>query len=351
MAGTLTLEDAYRQARRGDFAPVYYLTGDQEILKDDLVAHMVDHAVDPATRDFNVDVRAAGDLDGESLHTLIETPPMMADRRAVVIRGVEQWRKNARVWKVVDRYLESPSPTTVAIFVHGAGQDPASALERHAVHVKVDLPRRERVVAWVVRRAERAGVGLTPQAAEHLVEAVGGDLAQVAAEVEKLAAVAPESTTLDVGEVGALIGVRRGETVADWVDAALRRDVTRAIGMVETVLSASGVNGVRLVTALGTALVGTRLARAYADRGWPAQRVERELFQRIKQSRPAGLGSWRVEAKRWTAASRAWTAAELDHAIRTAYEADRALKSTTVTDEPGTLAGMLLRFGARKAVA
>src|SRR5256885_12964307 len=94
---SLTLEAAYRTLKRGEPAPVYYLTGDADVLKDELAAAIVRAAVDEASRDFNVDIRSAGDLDGESLHALVETPPMLAQRPAVGLKNLDHWRANARV--------------------------------------------------------------------------------------------------------------------------------------------------------------------------------------------------------------------------------------------------------------
>src|SRR6185295_16240773 len=75
------------------FASAYYLYGEDDFLKDEAVRHLLDAAVDPATRDFNLDVRKGADLDGESLASLLGMPPMMADRRVVVVRDVSGLRK------------------------------------------------------------------------------------------------------------------------------------------------------------------------------------------------------------------------------------------------------------------
>jgi len=335
MAASLNFDSAYRQIRRGELAPVYYLTGDEDVLKDELVSLMLEQAVDPASRDFNLDVRSAGDLDGESLHALIETPPMLAERRVVVIKALEQWRRNARVLKVL---------------VHGAGQKPHADLARNAVQIIVGGLDPKRLARWVKLRAERAGFAIEPEAVAHLMGALGSELSQLTMEIEKLAAAAGE-LPMGVEDVANLVGVRRGETARDWVGTVLERDIPRALGMLETVLSASGVNGVRLVAGLGTALVGVRLARALLDTGTSARRIEQAVLQHIKQARPAGLGSWQAEAARWAAAARNWAAEDIDRALRSAYDADRALKSTTISDEVGTLSDMLLVMSARRAAA
>ena len=90
-----------RAIKRGDLAPVYYLTGDEEILKDELIGAVINAAVEETARDFNLDVRTEGDLNGESLHALVETPPMLAARRVAVVKGTEQWRKNSKVWHLL----------------------------------------------------------------------------------------------------------------------------------------------------------------------------------------------------------------------------------------------------------
>src|SRR6185436_17122309 len=117
-----TFDSIYRLTKKGEFSPVYYLTGEADVLKDELTDIIVEGAVPPAGRDFNVDIRSAGDVDGEALHALIETPPMLSDRRAVVLKNLEQWRANSKVWQVLYSYLKSPSPSTVLVLTHGAGE-------------------------------------------------------------------------------------------------------------------------------------------------------------------------------------------------------------------------------------
>jgi len=285
--------------------------------------------VDDASRDFNVDVRSAGDLNGENLHALVETPPMLAERRLVVVRGLEQWRRNAKVWQVLRRYLEHPSPTTVLVLTHGAAQDPDAGLVSDTTHVVLDGLKPNQIRSWLGKRAKRANLELEDDAAEHLVTALGGDLAQLAVEIEKLVAAAPGDRPLTVGDVAALVGVRRGETVHDWVDAVLAHDTPRAIALVDVVLGQAGVTAVQMVTSIGTALIGVRLARALIDQGAASREVERRVYQAIRAARPPKVRKWDREAANWSAAARRWSAEDLDAATAVAYDADLQLKSTT----------------------
>lgn len=345
----VTFAQASRALQEGTVRPVYYLTGDEDVLKDEFVSALVEATVDPSTRDFNLDVRSAGDLDGEALNALIETPPMLAERRVVVVRGLEQWRKNAKVWEVLRRYLEHPASTTVCVLVHGAGERPDAGIAKAAYHVVLDTLAPSALPGWLARRAEHVGVKLEPEAAEHLIASVGSDLGLLSVELEKLAAASEGPVT--ASDVAALVGVRRGETVHDWIDAAIGRDIPRAIALLDGVLAQPGVSGVRLVMGLGTALVGMRHARAVLDGGAPPARARAAVFAAIRKARPPQLRDWKAEAAAWSAAAERWTASEMDGAIAAAYDADRALKSTTVSDEGGILRSMLLQFAPARAAA
>jgi DNA polymerase III delta subunit len=169
----------------------------------------------------------------------------------------------------------------------------------------------------------------------------------MAVELDKLAAAAGERITLD--DVARLVGVRRGETVHDWVDAALARDRKRAVELLDIVLERTG--GVQLLMVLGTALVGTRLARALADSGTPPGRLAGEMMNRLRAARPPKLRDWSTESASWAAAARRWSADDLDQAIAAAATADSQLKNTTISDERGILMTMLLSFPAPRAAA
>jgi len=345
MAAPLSFDSAYRLLKRAPLDPVYYLTGDEDLLKDEVVQLIVDQAVDEAGRDFNLDVRNAGDLTGEEFHSLVETPPMLAERRAVVVRGLEQWRSNAKVWKVVYQYLENPSPSTVLVLTQGPDQKPNTKVAQASVHVRLQPLSPDRLRRWVAMRADRSSLSLTEEAVGHLLKAVGSDLAQLAMELEKLAAAAPDDgEPLGAEAVANLVGVRRGETLQDWVEAVLLREIPRALEMLEVVLGRSGATGVRLTSALGTGLVGVRLARALIDEGHSSARVRKEVLSVIRASRPFGIGEWGSVAALWTRAAAAWSREESNMALAAAYECDRNLKSTTLGDERAIITGMLIQL-------
>jgi DNA polymerase III subunit delta len=348
----LTLDALLRSLKKGGpgFDPVYLLYGDEDVLKDEAVRALVDAAVG-TSRDFNLDVRFAADLAPESFNALVNTPPMLAECRAVVIRGVDQLGK--RKTKLRDellRYVAAPNPTTLLVLVVAAGEEPDPDIVRAATAVELDALAAERVPRWLQHRAKTLGVTLTPEAAELLLKAVGNDLTTLSRELEKLSAVGA-GREVTVQDVSSQVGVRRGETIFDLVEAALERRAARAAQLVEPVLEQGGMSGVKILSLLGTHLVGTALARAERDRGVNVARLPDVIFRQMQAARPYGMRSYKEEAAHWAAWSALWTAAELGDALRAALAADNALKTATVSDDRGIVTQLVLGFAAIKREA
>ena len=322
--------------------PVYYLHGEEDVLKEEAVRALLERAVDPGARDFNVDARAAADVDPGALRALVDTPPMLAERRAVVLRGVEQMKAKGKARDELIRYLDNPNPTTVLILVQGDG-DADADLATRATAVQVDRLSPDRVGRWAAHHAGRLGLAIEPEAVQLLVAAVGNDLGALAQELEKLAALA-HGRTATRADVTAAVGVRQGATVFDLVDAALERRVADAARLAGLALEQAGMTGVRVVTALGTALLGTALARAELDRGTPQARLEDALFRHLRAARPYGLRDWRDEAARFARWASGWTRADLGRALRRTLAADRALKGTGTSDERGIVLQLVVEF-------
>ena len=339
-----TLDSLFRALQKGSLAPVYYLYGPEDILKDEAIAAILDRALDPSLRDFNLDQQSAGQLDPETVIALCTTLPMLAERRVVVLRDVEGWKRKPRTRGAFLSYLEHPVPETIVILVQGAGEVlEDKELARGSFTVRCDPLPLERALRWLQRRAAPRQVTLEEPAARHLIQAVGGDLNAVAAELEKLAALS-SGTPLTTEQVGAVMGIHHGETVYDWRDAIMEDQPARATALISVVLEQPGSSGVKLVTLLGTTLVGVALARSYHDRQVRGPALEKRLFETLLRLRVYGLMSYREESARWAKWAANWPAPRLRAALRAARDADLALKGITISDEHAVLSTLVLRL-------
>src|SRR3954452_11687247 len=339
-----TLDALLRSLKKGDLAPVYYFHGAEDVLKDEAVRTILDQALDPAMRDFIFDQRSAGQLDPEEVHSLCNTLPMLAERRVVVLRDVEAWKRKTKSKNEFLRYLERPNPTTIVILLQGGGEDTEDKeLAGRSYSVHFETLSLGQATKWILRQAERQKVKLEPAAAEHLVNAVGPGLGALSSELGKLASL-PADKPITPEQVGIFVGVRQGETLLDWRTAILEEQSGRAVSLLSSILAQPSMSGVKMVTALGTSLVGLALTRGFHDQGLRGRALDEAVFKALLRSRPNGLLGYREEIARWTRVLARWPQPRLRLALKAALDADQALKNTSVSDERGVLTDLILRL-------
>jgi DNA polymerase-3 subunit delta len=344
-AALKTLRDAVKSRR---FDGAYYIYGDDEYQKSDAVRQLLEAAVDPATRDFNLDIRRGADLDAEAIDSLVGTPPMMADRRVAVIREVSALKKDARA--ALDRYLKRPSHDTVLLLVAAPGAKTDKGLQGATTPLEFNPLEGDRVQRWIAHHAKELGATITPEAAELLHEAVGNDLFQLASELDKLASYTNGG---EIGEdaVGEVVGIRRGETASDFLDRVLRRDAMGALELVPHVLTQPKTTGVSLVMALSTQMLALAWGRARIDSGLPPGRLEGEYFGLLKSTGAYPGRSWGSAAKAWAMAARDWSTDECDRAVQALLAADVALKESRVSSEEQIVSTAVLAICAAAGVS
>jgi DNA polymerase-3 subunit delta len=339
-----TLDAFMRSLAKGDPAAAYFFHGPEDLLKDEALRALLDRVLDPSLRDFNLDQRGAGQLDADALFALCTTLPMMADRRVVVLREVEALKRKPKVRGALLDYLARPAPDTVLVLIQGANEENEDKdIARAAVTVACEPLPEDRVLKWLERRAKGVGLELPEDAARHLVRAVGGELASLAAELDKLAAL-PAGEAFTVERVGELVGVRHGETIYDWRDAVMEDRVGPAVHLIGPLLDQPGTSGVELAALLGTTLVGVGVARSYMDKGQRGRALDDAVFRAIQRCRVFGLLSWSEEKTRWIRWGPRWPATRVTGALRAVLAADTALKNTTISDERGILTDLVLRM-------
>lgn len=347
--------DAERVLRKGikerSFARVYYFFGDDEYLKDGMVRELVAAVVDPATRDFNLDVRRGGDLDAETLISLVTTPPLVAERRMVVVREVNALRREVRA--ALDRYLERPAPDTVLLLIAPPLVRADALLCDPALAVEFEPLTGDRVPRWIVHHVTtELGTSITPAAVDLLISAVGNDLPQLAAELDKLTSFA-SGGPIDEVAVGAVVGVRRGETLGDLLDRVLARDAMGALALIDHVLAQPKTTAVSVVMALTTQMLALAYGRAARDRGIPAARLERELYALLKEGNAVTGRPWGEAVSAWGRAIPSWDMHSLETAIDALLATDCTLKETRLSSDEQMLASLVLTLctAPRRAAA
>jgi DNA polymerase-3 subunit delta len=323
-------------------ARTYYVHGSEAILKDAAVAAIVERAIDPATRDFNLDILSAQQVGPDELAAACSTLPMMADYRVVVLRDIEAWKRKSKAKQPAVAYLQRPSPETVLVMVQGNDDDADADLATHCTDVACVALSPDQLNAWLDQQLAAQDVALTADARDHLLRATAGELGPLIAEIRKLSGLTVTGP-IDAETVGAMVGVRFGETADDWRDALLLGDHARALRVLPRLLELSGVSGVTLVSLLGTSLLLVKWAREtmqqrQLSRSALAEAVKRQVLFPLRLR----VGSYDALSTLTARVVGEWSEQRIRAALRAALDADVALKSSTISDENGIMTDLIL---------
>jgi DNA polymerase-3 subunit delta len=175
-----------------------------------------------------------------------------------------------------------------------------------------------------------------------LQEAVGTELAQLRVELDKLAAFTGGGV-IDEAAVSAVVGVRPGETLGDFLDAVARRDAVAALGMLDTVMQQPKSSAVTTVMALAAQTLAIAWAQSARERGVHAGKLTQDLFSLLKESGSVFTGrSWGEFVATCVRESERWSPAAIDDALDALLEADKTLKDSRVSSDEQVLATLVL---------
>ncbi|HEX6939738.1 MAG TPA: DNA polymerase III subunit delta [Longimicrobiales bacterium] len=323
-----------RAIDNGERGGVYFLFGDEEFLKEEAAARIIEAHLDPATRDFNLDQLRGTELDVEQLASVVQTPPMMAEWRVVVVREAQGLAASPRARAVVEELLQRTPPGLALVLLAQLPEKSKAkfydVLKRGARSAEFARLSAADVPGWLMARAEAESIDLEPEAARALAAAVGPEMGALTRELAKLRDFVGERGRITRADVEAAVGSVPRQDRWEWFDLVGEAKFERARAALP-VLFDSGESGVGLVIGLGTQFL--RLALAAAG-GKQALEAELPPHQR-----------WL--AGRLAAQARNWSTAALEAALDDLLRADRLLKSASLGDEQ-VMEELLLRLQSRR---
>jgi DNA polymerase-3 subunit delta len=314
----------------GKLGGVFFLYGEEEYLKEDAVAALIRAHLDPATRDFNFDQLYATSAEPETIASITNTPPMMAEWRVVVIREAQALAASARSRAPIEALLERKIPGLALILVATLPDRSKAAfyerLKKDATSIEFPALDAADLPAWLTARAEELNVKLDIAAARALGSAIGSELGVLSQELAKLIEYAGDRKKITRADVEAVVGVVPQQNRWEWFDLVGSGRISEARRAIPILLDA-GESGVGLVIGLGTHMLRVAIAATGGERA-------------LSDALP---GHQKFLASRIVRQARAWTQTGTESALDDLLRADRLLKSTSLGDY-AILEELLLRL-------
>jgi DNA polymerase III subunit delta len=314
--------------KKGSFAPVYFLYGEEDYYIEGIVDAVVANAVDESTKHFNCDILYGSDADGKQIAAMAASYPMMADRRVVVVKDFERLADK----DALENYFEHPSPTTVLVIVAAhpdMRKKPYAMLKKHSAGGESPRLYDNQIPAWIEGHVKKLKRSIAPQAAALLQSYVGTSLRELANEIEKLLIAVGDKASIDADDVERVVGVSREYTVFELANAVGDKNIKRAVEIAERMLD-MGESPVPMIAALTQHFM--KLWKL-----WDARRKfheDRELAQAAGVS-PFFLAQYQRQLQRYSLAQieeAFCVLARADEQVKTSQGDDKVILAVTISE-------------------
>jgi DNA polymerase-3 subunit delta len=314
-------EDIAADLARGKIAPLYCLSGERYLVD---AAHAAIRAVvlgqAGAAAGFNHDTFELKESGLDACLATARTLPMMAKRRLVVGKGVDQVK--ADQLEPLVEYVADPNPSTCLVLV-GDKVDvrfKVFVALRKAGYLHVFQPLRDNALAgWLRAEARARKIEISGDAASALADLAGPELGRLSQALDQLA-LYTSGKPIGLDDVEALIAETRQRNVFELTKTIGAGDVPRALGLLANMLR-NREPALRIQYMLARQMRQIWRAKELLAAGAPRG----EIASAVGIS-PYFLDDVLVPAKRMSRAT-------LARAFERLYQSDLALKSSRVDEE------------------
>lgn len=318
MADAWTVQKLNDSLQREQIKPLYLLYGDETFLIDESLHLLETKALGDGLRDFNFNTFYGGDVDVAQLRDAIETLPMMAARRVIVVKDAHELTD--KEWDQLLPLIDEPVGSSVFVAIANKIDKRKKSMKRfldNGVVVEFKRPFDNQIPDWIRTIARKHSLKLAPGATELLHQLVGSNLQDINSEMLKLSQLLGSEKTVTEDVILKSVSHTRIDSVFDLTDAIGAGDLARALGCLVNLLD-HGQNEVGVVALIARHVRILRLINEGLKEGLSGARL----------SSRAGVSPYFL--KNYIDQARGWSEPRLDRTFEALLDTDRALKSSPV---------------------
>ncbi len=212
--------------KAGNIKPIYFLMGEEPYYIDKLSEYIENSILQEHERDFNQTVLYGRDVTIEDVVSNAKRYPMMADRQVVIVKEAQDLVKTI---DKLESYAENPQPTTVLVICYkyktlDKRKKITKILAQKGVVYESKKLYENQVGEWLKRVLQGKKLNIEPKAAAMLVDFLGTDLSKIANELDKLAIILPQGSTITPAIIEENIGFSKDFNVFEFRKAIGERN-------------------------------------------------------------------------------------------------------------------------------
>ncbi|WP_187260587.1 DNA polymerase III subunit delta [Pontibacter beigongshangensis] len=239
-----TPEGILEQLKKRQFAPVYFLQGEEPFYIDLIADYIEANALQEHEKGFNQVLIYGKDADVATVLLQAKRFPMMAERQVVIVKEAQSIPDIEREEgiKQLEAYLQNPLPSTILVFCYkhktlDGRKSLAKLVGKHTVLLTTKKLYENQVPTWITGYLKEKGLQISQKAVLLLSEYIGADLSRLANEIDKLLLNLKPGQTIDERVVQENVGISKEYNIFELQTALIGQDalkVHRIIGYFES---------------------------------------------------------------------------------------------------------------------
>ena len=226
----VTYDSIIKEVNSRQFAPVYYLMGEESYYIDRLSDYIAEHVLTEEERGFNQMVIYGQDTDMGSIVSAAKRYPMMAEHLVIIV-------KEAQTLKGMDElvyYLQKPQPTTVLVFCHKYGtldrrKKVAAEIEKNGRLFESKKIKESVLPSFITNYVRAKGAAIDIKATSMIADCIGADLNRLASELDKLIIAKPKNDEpITPKLVEDYVGISKDYNPFELKNALIVKDIVKA---------------------------------------------------------------------------------------------------------------------------
>ncbi|WP_413578238.1 DNA polymerase III subunit delta [Bdellovibrio sp. HCB290] len=309
----------YKDLEKGNLAPMYFLFGEEPYLLNQSVERFKFAVLTEGAIDFNYSLFYASDADIVQVRDAVETLPMMAPRRLVILKEAQEL--SDKEWAQLEPLIEEPVDSTCFVILASRVDKRKKQIRQlldKADCVEFKKPYENQVPSWINYIAETLGLKISNDAIHLLHKLVGHHLTEIEAELKKLGEYVEGARRIEVHDVAQVVSRSKEESVFDFTKAVGLNDRVRALEYLVHLLD-QGQNEIGIIS-----LVARHIRILLAVKKGMEEGLHGAKLAHYAQVPPYFLENYVEQA-------RLWTAKKLEQTMVVLSETDKALKSSPLS--------------------
>ena len=235
----LSYKEIATSIRKGEFAPVYILSGEEEYFIDSLVGLLEERVVDPGDRDFNLFTYYGAETDVETVAATARQIPFMGERQLVLLKEAQAMNMARQRLEKLAPYMQKPAPHSVVVIAFkGEALSSTMAMMKAAaasgaVIFNSDRIRDYNLGPYIRDYCSSIGISIDDAASELLVNMQGNELKKLFSEIDKIISGNAGAWRITAEMVQSNTGFNRDFKEFDLTNALAAKDYKRAVFIID----------------------------------------------------------------------------------------------------------------------